>query len=778
LARLLCGRCGHRTEENSIYCPNCKWTLYVDRPESEKAGAVADVSFRLPEATESFLGRRRLEKRRAGLDKTISTTLKGELERLEKQVESEEANFEVQRALGEVAYMSGSWERSIAHLNRAHQLNPDDLESQLNLALVMAQRNQLLNALDLLQKAYNKWPKNPLVLYNLGLVAQQAGRAKTSLQAIAVLEKLWQDDPDIADEYHDDAMTIRGLAYLLQNQATEAVAALHGAATHSYALHKMEEEEKEDALNAFEVLSDHPEDEEEIPVAERQLTGKAADADVLNNLAMAEAAMGELPQAVSRLFAALRIDPSHTRVLNNLGVLAYEQGKLEDALKFLQTAFNIEEALGEHESFTNNHMGVVLSAMGRLDEGMEKFMRAGTGDMAQFEAYYNLGRAYVEHGKPELGIEHLRQSHKLNPYNADVLVVAGVAFLLRGKSDFYPHAITNFRNALKLDPRHRVAYADMAQTLVEMNRENDAIKVITQALKVNPKSPETIFLLASLIMLRGSESHWVSANEQFATALQARPDMIAAVYNSAMCQYLLGFRESAADLFQVVVQQDPAISPAYYLIGVGHAMGKRYDEALAAWHRALKFEPRSIDLLANIAFAYYKKNEWKQSIKYFQLAHDIDRQDPTLLSGLGLSYARAKMFDRAIESFQKSLQIDPHAASTHSNLGLSYYLAKEVEQAIKHWRLVSQLDASYAKKMEQQEERSFDDSMVDLRPLDWQNRLVRMAPSLPKPRTKLVPGFNMRRRRFLISDPKLQDIYAKKQELDRLNRRYAFLHKA
>jgi tetratricopeptide (TPR) repeat protein len=144
---------------------------------------------------------------------------------------------------------------------------------------------------------------------------------------------------------------------------------------------------------------------------------------------------------------------------------------------------------------------------------------------------------------------------------------------------------------------------------------------------------------------------------------------------------------------------------------------------------------------------------------------------------MGLSYARAKMFDRAIDAFKRSLQLDPHAASTHSNLGLSYYLDKEVEQAIKHWRLVSQLDASYAKKMEQQEERSFDDSMVDLRPLDWQNRIIRLAPSLPKPRTKLVPGFNMRRRHFIISDPTLKDIYEKKQELDRLNRRHAFLNR-
>ncbi|MEO6906409.1 MAG: hypothetical protein ABI210_00830, partial [Abditibacteriaceae bacterium] len=72
MARLVCGRCGHRTEENSTYCPVCKWTLYVDRPESDKpdGAGTADVTFVLPDITESFIARRRFEKRRADLQKT------------------------------------------------------------------------------------------------------------------------------------------------------------------------------------------------------------------------------------------------------------------------------------------------------------------------------------------------------------------------------------------------------------------------------------------------------------------------------------------------------------------------------------------------------------------------------------------------------------------------------------------------------------------------------------------------------------------------------------
>jgi tetratricopeptide (TPR) repeat protein len=52
------------------------------------------------------------------------------------------------------------------------------------------------------------------------------------------------------------------------------------------------------------------------------------DADRLNNLAIAEAAAGHYDRAVARLGAAMRLEPGNTRIHNNLGVLAYQQGNL------------------------------------------------------------------------------------------------------------------------------------------------------------------------------------------------------------------------------------------------------------------------------------------------------------------------------------------------------------------------------------------------------------------------------------------------------------------
>jgi Tfp pilus assembly protein PilF len=118
---------------------------------------------------------------------------------------------------------------------------------------------------------------------------------------------------------------------------------------------------------------------------------------------------------VARLAAALRLEPGNTRVHNNLGVIAYEQGHLPAAYKYLDYARQIEDHMEQFEPETRNHLAVVLSSMGKIEESWEEFQRAGKHERAEFEVWYNMGRAYVEVGKPDRGVSYLRQAFQANP---------------------------------------------------------------------------------------------------------------------------------------------------------------------------------------------------------------------------------------------------------------------------------------------------------------------------------------------------------------------------
>jgi tetratricopeptide (TPR) repeat protein len=760
------------TAVNSTYCPVDRWTLLADLPGADSPGG-SFIDFELPAGNVGFMARRRQEGARDHLEKNYRSNLERRLDALEKRLAVEPESASVHRAMGLMAMLENQNERANALLERAYQLDKDDYDVHVNYAISLAKRGQLQPALGILNEGRAKWPNAPLLLFNLALVALAARRPAVVHDAVDSLERLWLADPSIAQEFHDDAVTARGLAFLLENKAREAVTQLQAAARHTVNL-----KTGQSTLGASEVdlQIDSPMPDE---AGEMHLEGKTAEADALNNLALAEAELGDIDRAIARLRSALTLEPGHPQVLGNLGVLAYRQGRLDVAFKYLETARQIEEHLEISDPVTWNHLGVVLSAMGRLEEGLENFQRAGSAEHAEFEVYYNLGRAFIEHNKPDLGVQYLRQSFAIEPNDADVHTVLGAAYLLRGRTQLYGEALKHLKRALQIDAHHRTAATNLALALVEIRNLDAAQKLLAQEIKLFPRDAEGLYMAGLLTLENGGahtqENVWVSAAQLFDGAYSSRPDVSSALYNSALCQFMMGFRDTSAKLLEAVTTRDPSLGPAYYLIGFGHAVGKRDAEALKAWQIATQYENDNPDLHANMAALLYRKGDFEGAARSYMNAHRLLPGDASILACLGVAFAQRKMYNQAITALEQSISLNPLSPMAFSNLGLAYYLFKKVEKAMENWRMVSRLDSKYAAEREEEQQRSFDDSVIQLRPVSWRERIVKMAPVLPRPQTRLLPGTNARTYRPAISDPSLNEIAAQKSEVERLNRTLAWM---
>lgn len=792
MSRLICGRCGNVTAPNSTYCSLCQWILYTDAPETSANGSDLGAVEVPRHATgmSGLIERRRKESQRSHLEKQIQGIIEPRLSALEKRAEDEPDSFEVQRMLGLLSLLEGNWERANAHLSLAHKLNPNDCQTHINYAIVLAHRGQLQPAIELLGKARRQWAASPFVLFNQAIVALQARRYPLVLDAVEQLEKMWQQNPGLAHAYHDEAMTLRGLALLASGEDPSARAALEAAASHT--ITKLSNatppappaENGEESPDQIEIIKQKSPDDEyatgegyaqEGTSTSTTIEGKFAEADTMCNLALIEAAQGETNRAITRLGAALRIYPGHTHVLNNLGVLAYEQGNYSRAVYFLNMAYQVNEHLERHDPAITNHLGVAMSSMGQLDEGLSHLQHAGGHERAEFEMFYNLGRAYIERGMPDRGVEYLKMAFQANPNHPDVHVVLAAAYLLRGRSQFYDEAKKHLLRALHLSHTHRAALADLALLLLETDEPEAATKIVRQALKSNPHSTEAMVVLGLLTMENGGQQAWAQAGTFFENALRMRPDLIACLFNMALCQYLVGMRDASAKVLERVTAHDPSISPAYFLIGMGHAEALRYQEALWAWNTALQYEQSNPELEANIAFVHYQRGDFDLAARHYVKAHQLAPNDAHILGALGLSFARADRFAQAIDAFQRSLAISPNSPITHSNLGLTFYLSKLVEKAVDEWRLVSQLDKNYAERRGDEMQKSFDNSMVSLRPLNWRSRVIRLSPTLPHPHTRLLPGYNARAYRPAIADPALLEVQKLRVELERIDRLIAWM---
>lgn len=759
--QLVCGRCGAFLPPGSTYCPNDRWTLFADASSAAAPGS-SPLDFELPEVGTGFLARRRQEGQRDNIERDYRADLEKRVADLEAQLEKDAGNPRLLRALGLLATLEGQLERANGLLERAHSLwkrdspdNTGDFETQINYAIVLARRAQLQPALALLQEAAQKWPGAPLAHFNLAVVALRARRPALVYEAVGQLEALWKDNEVIAQEFHDDALGVRGLAYLHEERHAEALRDLSQAARHSLA--------GENELGE---------------VTQTTLEGSAS-ADGLNNLAIAEAQTGQVDRAIARLKAALRLEPGHMAVLNNLGVLAYRQSRLDVARQYLTVTLQIEEALDKAQPTTLNHLGVVYSARGELEQSMDMFRRAGGLEHAEFEVFYNLGRAYIEHGKLDVGAAALKQAFSIEPNNSDVHVVLGAAYLFSGKLNFYGEALKHLKRAVQLNPQHRTAAINLVLALLEIRNRDAAQGLMAQLYKLFPHDAEVNYL-AALFRIDGAsdsdEKALAEATERFEAALRARSDATASLYNSALCQFLLGFRDQSAKLLEKVVARDPSIGPAYALIGWGHAIAKRDQEALEAWKLAIRYEPNAGDVLANIGALLYRKGDYDGAVKFYMNAHRVLPGDAGILSALGVAFAQIKKYQQALTALEQSIQLDPRSPITHSNIGLTFYLFKQVERAVEHWRVVSQLDQAYAERRGDDIQKSFDDSVIQMRSFNWQDRIIRLAPVLPRPGTRLVPGTALREGRLAVTDSSLLPVFEARREVERASHQLALMN--
>lgn len=829
MSGLVCGRCGMRTAPDSSYCPRCRWALVGTKAslyaasyagDQDAAGLTLDqfgntvgsvaASVVLPEVPSGaggIVARHRVDKQRAILERDIKNIVDPKIEALEKHLEKNPGDAPTLSALGTLHLLQAHYDRAIAYLQRAHEIDPQSRESALNLGIAQAQRGQTQPSLAIFAALLEKQPDDAQVLFNYALAALLARRAALVLQLVDTMEKLWQNSPELEEQYRSDTITARGLALLLLDKPDEARVALQNAA-HRHQKGSAPDEFDSAGFSVQNLAPGKAHDDESSTLNASQ------SADFLNNLAIVEAELGAFDDAQTHLNAAVRIEPGNARVDGNLGVLAYQRGEVGFAYQMLDLARQIEQQASQTEASTHSHLGVVLSSMGRTEDAWREFGLASGHEHADFEVWFNLGRAYIESGKPDRGVGFLRRAFAIEPQNADLHTTLAAGYLMRGdnqKNNLLDEALKHFKRALQLDARNFAALIGLAMTCAELNNSEGALVVLNQAQKLYPRRAEVMFLRALFTLTQEKDPERVArAGTQFGETYNAQPNLLAADYNSALCQYLTGLHETAGTALGKVVQRDPSFTPAYFLIGFGHATANHFDQALTAWGTGIAQDGNNAELHANMGFAFYQRGSWTQSIDSFARANRLLPADADILSCLGLAYGRAAgalrkerearaakksllpthntqrdaeetsrltdYLSRSVAAFTQSLQFKPGNAITHSNLGLSYYFQNEVEKAVEQWRIVSRLDARYAMQREEEQYRNFDDSQMALRPLRWRELIVGMMPILPPPRTRLVPGYNERAFRPVLAEADLQRLHVLRRQLDHTMRLQSWMN--
>ena len=392
------------------------------------------------------------------------------------------------------------------------------------------------------------------------------------------------------------------------------------------------------------------------------------DADALNLLAFTELRLGKPESAEAHLEQALRKSPSNLKssvALAQARLARHDVAGAEEALKQA-----VAQAPKSPEPVV--YLGGFYLALGKTAEAEQQYRRALEIDPKHGPALIALGAMQVRAGQSDQAEQTYRQLSALPEKSYKPL---HALFLFRsGKRD---QAVAEFEKLAKEDPEDRDARTRLVTAYMSVNRVGDAEKVLTAALKKNPRDTDAL-LQRSRIYL--GDGKYAEAEADLNQVLQFRKD--------AQAHYLLSkvhqARGEAAlrpqDLGEAL-QVDPRFAAARIDLAQVLIATRGADSALKLLDEAPEEQKRTVPIIVQRNWALLALGRKEEARKGIDQALAIGRTSDALLQDAVLKLDQ-KNYSAARASAEEILKGNPGDARALNVLVQTYAAQKQMTAGV------------------------------------------------------------------------------------------------
>ena len=208
-----------------------------------------------------------------------------------------------------------------------------------------------------------------------------------------------------------------------------------------------------------------------------------------NNLGVIYFDKGRLDEAMACFRKALEIQPDSANAHFNLGHILFRQGRLDEAAAHFQRDLEIQP----NDAKAHSNLALVLLQKGQTDEAMAHCRKALEIQPDFAEAHYNLGNALVQKGQLDEAIVQFQKALEIQPDSAEVHNNLGWVLLQSGRLD---EAIAHFQRVLKIQPGFALAHGNLAMALIRNGQAREAIAQYQLFLKLQPDNADALSDLA------------------------------------------------------------------------------------------------------------------------------------------------------------------------------------------------------------------------------------------------------------------------------------------
>jgi Flp pilus assembly protein TadD len=400
----------------------------------------------------------------------------------------------------------------------------------------------------------------------------------------------------------------------------------------------------------------------------------AGDAQFFDLLGLACETVRDFEQAQAAYRKAIALQPTKTVFRNHLASSYVQSGNQTAAIAEYQRTLKIDP----RDSNANLNLGTLYLTEKHYQQAIHFLKAAGEGQSEDPILLLELTQAYV--GAKDTASARATAAKASGLAGSDPRMHFSLGLLLAQLGD-YQRAVEEFQ-AVPASDRDAAADLDLGMALSKLGRYDEARQVYLDAIRQEPSSPDPYLRIGLDAVVSGDS---VSAVDWLTQAHERAPRRADISY--ALAEGLIGARnfERARSLLDDGLRARPEDSSLLDALGDLSLNQENYAEAVKAYARSLKSDPRGLSARLSLAKCYIALKENAQAQAELERVLAMDPRNAEAQAQRGHLALQSNQLDVALKWFREALandQYNPTANEDYAALMLKEGKANEARTAL------------------------------------------------------------------------------------------------
>ena len=390
---------------------------------------------------------------------------------------------------------------------------------------------------------------------------------------------------------------------------------------------------------------------------------------------------GKFEESLALLRQGEKAEPKRADIQIGLGNVLVNLKRFEDAA----AAFGrVVKVLPDDP---RGHFGLCMTfpKIGKRIEAVDACREAVRLDPTSGEYHAALARAYTANNRTMDTLRLLEAV--IERFHNDIQIIGLLADAYRHAAD-WPHAAEYYSRVSQLAPRLSFPYLGLAESLANLDRQNEAIAAARKYTELEPTDAGG-FLNLGRIQLEAGFFH--ESIEPLSRSIDLKCACEQAYLLLAEVHETLGDRDGALTVYRAAYSALPPSFSVSYLFGRSLTSYGRMAEAVAPLEKANALKPDDVGTMVSLGLAYFESNQFEKAIPMLTKADGLRPADETIQMFLRVARARLSVRDR-LREYIDAAERNPGDKKALIRLADAYRYSGKPDMAEAQYRAAIKID--------------------------------------------------------------------------------------